>query len=113
MSIPIGGQFTSIDASSLSPSPLEVVTVAVLSTVPQVAAVVGDVMWTCLLVPEARSPQSQVSTPLVIVQPASLFAGSIAQARPASVGSVSVTVTPCAVPAPLFVASIVKPMASP
>ena len=46
MSIPRSGQFTVIDASSLSPSPLLMVTVAVLSISPQVVASVSDVMCT-------------------------------------------------------------------
>src|SRR5439155_1764879 len=66
-----------------------------------------------LLRPEPRSPKSQVSTPLLIEQPASLLAASTDQSSPPFVGTVSVTVTPWAVPSPLLVTSIVNPMLSP
>src|SRR6266576_1822207 len=74
---------------------------------------VGETMCTDLLSSGPRSPKSQVRTPLVIEQPASLLAASIDQSSPPFVGSVSVTVTPCAVPAPLLVTSTVNPMLSP
>src|SRR6266480_2002650 len=107
------GQSTVIVALAASPPSFVVVTPAVLSTTPQLAAVVDEMMCTDLLSLEPRSPKSQVSTPLVIEQPASLFAASIDQSSPPLVGSVSVTVTPWAVPAPLLVTSIVNPMPSP
>src|SRR5712671_1836482 len=83
---------------------------ALLLTVPQVAAVVGLVMWTWTLAPAARStplappklrmPPDRVHVPVVP-------AASIAQASPAFVGTVSLTLTPWAVPAPVFVRVIV------
>ena len=74
------------------------------------AAVVGDVMCTCLLPPAAMVPKLQVRTPDAMEHPESLPAASIVQLRPASVGRVSVTVTPEAEPAPLLLAVIVNPM---
>src|SRR5438876_646706 len=77
-----------------------VVTVAELSTVPQVAAVVGEVMWTCLVAPEPRLPKAQVRMPTKMEHPASDPPASMLQDRPALVGTVSETVTFLAVPAP-------------
>src|SRR5512144_1445307 len=111
--ITISGHSTSTASPSLSEPSFDVVTDAVLSIVPQEANAVGDVMCTDLLWLRARSPQLQVSVPLAIEQPESLFAPSIVQLRPASSGSVSITVTPCAVPEPVLVASMTKPMSSP
>ena len=74
--------------------------------VPQLAEVVGLVMWTCLLAPAARVPQLQVSVPAAIEQPVSLPAASMVQLRPALVGRLSVSVTPVALPAPLLVTVI-------
>src|SRR6266550_4059166 len=105
-------QFTVTVALSESSPSFELVPLAVLTTSPQLWAVVGETMCTDLLSSGPRSPKSQVRTPLVIEQPASLLAASIDQSSPPFVGSVSVTVTPCAVPAPLFVTSIVNPMFS-
>src|SRR6266480_1575020 len=107
------GQLTVIDALAESEPSFVVVTFAVLSTEPQVAAVVGEVMCTCLLAPVARLPKLHVRTPLVIEQPESLPAASIDQFTPGSDGKVSVTVTPDAVPAPLLDAVIVYPIGSP
>ena len=107
------GQFTVIVALSESAPSFDVVTLAVLFTSPQLPTVVGEVMCAALLRPEPRSPKSQVSTPLVIEQPASLLAASTDQSSPPFVGNVSVTVTPWAVPSPLLVTSIVNPMLSP
>ena len=61
----------------------------------------------------AISPKLQVSTPLEIEQPASEVAVSIVQDRPDVVGSVSVTVTPVAVPAPVLATEMTNPMVSP
>jgi hypothetical protein len=88
------------------------VTVAVLLIVVQLACVVGEVRWTCLLAFDARSPKLQVSVPLVMEQPVSEPA-AIDQLRPAVVGRVSETVTAIAVPAPLFVAVMRKPIGLP
>jgi hypothetical protein len=82
-----------------------------LLTVPQLAAVVGDVTCTVFVAPVATSPKLHVSVPLAIEQPDT--AGLIDQLVPAVVGSTSVSVTPVAVPAPVFVTVIVKPIASP
>ena len=86
------------------------VAAALLLTVPHEADVVGLVMWTWTLAPEARStplappklrmPPDRVHVPVVP-------AASIAQLRPAFVGTVSLTLTPWAVPAPVFVRVIV------
>jgi hypothetical protein len=107
------GQLTVIVALSESAPSFDVVTFAVLSTEPHVAAVVGDVMCTCLLPPAAMVPKLQVRTPAAMEHPESLPAASIVQLRPASVGRVSVTVTPEAEPAPLLLAVIVNPIVSP
>src|SRR5438093_1571932 len=80
---------------------------ALLATGPQVSAVVGEVMWTCLLAPATRSPKLQASLPLLIVQPLSEPAALIDQLRPVLVGSVSLTVTPFAVPAPLSLDTVI------
>jgi hypothetical protein len=72
---------------------------AVFATVPHVADVVGEKIWTVLLAPGARSPNEQVKLPLEIVQEAA-SAPSLLQLVPPFVGSVSLTVTPLAVPVP-------------
>src|SRR5438067_429023 len=90
---------------------LEVFTLAVLVTVPNgqgaVSLVVGLTMWTWTVAPEARSVPGPPywRTPPEIAQPGSVLAasGSIVQFRSALVGSVSETVTSCAVPRPLLV----------
>src|SRR6266480_1983995 len=84
------GQFTVIVALSESLPSFDVVTLAVLFTSPQLSAVVGEVMCADLLKPEPRSPKSQVNTPLVIEQPASLLVASTDQLSPSFVGNVSV-----------------------
>src|SRR4051794_7522369 len=76
---------------------------ALLLTVPQLAEVVGLVMWTCLLARGARVPKAHERTPAAIEQPVSELAASIAQLRPAVVGRVSPSVTPVALPAPELV----------
>ena len=96
----ISAHRTSTDESSLSDPSFDVVTDAVLSTVPQVAAVVGLEMWTLFDVPVAMAPKSHERTPAVIWQSAALVPPSIDQLTPASVGRVSVTVTPKAAPSP-------------
>src|SRR5439155_1428900 len=75
--------------------------------------VVGDVMCTFFDAPEASVPKLHVNTPPLIEQRLSEFAASIDQERPACVGSVSLTVTVRASPAPVLVAVIVKPIGSP
>jgi hypothetical protein len=85
----------------------------VLSTLPQVAAVVGDVRWTLTVTPDASVAGPYFRTPAWIVQPGSLFAASMVQLVPAEVGSVSLTVALNAEPAPLFVTETVNPIWSP
>src|SRR6476646_10210124 len=106
-------QFTVTVALSESCPSFALVPLAMFSPTPQLWAVVGETMCTDLLSSGPRSPKSQVSTPVVIEQPASLLAASIDQSSPPLVGRLSVTVTPCAVPVPLFVTSTVNPMFSP
>src|SRR5436305_1401658 len=88
---------------------LVAVAVAVLLTVPQVLGVVGEVMWTCLLTPLARSPKAQVSVPAAIEHCAAPVPPSMLQLRPGLEGRVSVRVTFLAMPAPVFVRTMVKP----
>src|SRR4029079_4241178 len=89
-----------------------VVTEAWLSTgeLSPVASVVGETMCTEKK-PGARSVGPQSSEPALIEQPWS--GPSIDQTRPASVGSKSCTDTFRAVPVPLLVTVIVKPIWSP
>ena len=70
---------------------------------PQVAAVVGLVMWTATEAPGARGAGPKLSTPPAIVQPGSEPGASMVQARPPLVGRVSLTWRPKTVPAPLLV----------
>src|SRR4029079_4249456 len=79
---------------------------ALLLTVGQVPDVVGLVMWTWTLAPAARSTPAappKLRMPPVRVQAPVVLATSIDQFRPVFVGTVSVTLTPWAVPAPVFV----------
>src|SRR5438093_657892 len=73
---------------------------AVLVTVPQVAAVVGEEMCTVLLAPGAISPKEQVSTPPLMEQSA------LSWLHTTPAGRVSVRVTLLATPAPLFVTNM-------
>src|SRR6266542_608402 len=111
------GQFTVMEASRESPPAFVELTEAVLVTCPQVSAVVGEVMWTCLLVPEAMVPKLHVSTWLptepVIVHPESERPASMVQFSPSFLGRVSVTVTPVAEPVPPAVTVITNPMGLP
>src|SRR4051812_28567624 len=98
---------------------LVVVTFAVLSYVEHSVADVVAVMWTLKLPPAARSVGPQPRTwaglvPVIAHRPA-LDCVSIDQVTPAPepAGKLSVTVTPLAVPVPLFVTLIVKPILSP
>jgi hypothetical protein len=103
-----------IEAEACAEPPFVLEAEAELLTVPHVAVVVGEVMWTCLLEPAARSPKLHVRTPLAIEHPLSEPAASIVQFRPLVVGSVSVTVTLVAVPAPAaFVTVMTKPIVLP
>src|SRR6188472_1913844 len=78
-----------------------VVTLAVLLIVAQSALVVALTTCTLELSPEARSCGPKLSTPPTIDQPAE--AGLIDQLRSEPAGSVSLTVTLRAIPAPVFV----------
>ena len=105
---------TSTSSSEQSCPSLVVVTHASLVTglSAAVATVVGLLMWKLKLSPAARSTGPQVTTPAVSEhRPPAL--SSRVQARPESVGSVSVTTTPLAVPVPLLVTVTVKPIWSP
>ena len=110
MSIPRSGQFTSIAASSSSPSPFEIVTTAVLSTVPQVRKFVSELRWTVRLVAGPMSPNSQVRTPPSIAQCWAPVPPSIDQPRLSFVGRVSVSTTSRAIPGPPLATVIVKPI---
>src|SRR5437899_561412 len=82
---------------------LVVVTLALLLTVPQVAGVVGEMMWTWKVAPGARSSGPNFSTPATIAPLRFVHPASMLQAVPAFVGSVSLTMTLRAMPAPLLV----------
>src|SRR3954447_15878138 len=97
-------QLTVVDAVAWLEPSLLVDTFAVLGIVAQLSFVVALVMWTCLDWLVVRVPKLQVSTPPEIEQPLSEFAPSIDQLTPVLIGSVSVTVTVRASPAPVFVA---------
>src|SRR5260370_1488287 len=87
------------DALPILPS-LLVVTDAELLTVPQVADVVGEVMWTWKDA-EAARPTSEIrTTSKVICHLPLVTQASMLQLRPELLGTVSETVTLCAVPAP-------------
>src|SRR5258707_8881114 len=79
---------------------LVVVAEAVLLTVPQVAEVVGEVMWTWKDAEGARSTGPKWRTPAVMVQLPVVLVPSMLQLNPALVGTVSETVTLRAVPPP-------------
>src|SRR5947199_71888 len=87
--------------SEAEPS-LEVVTEAELLTVPQVAWVVGEVMWTWVLAPPARLAGPKDSTPPEMLHLELELAASMVQLSPALVGRVSDIVTPLAVPTPVL-----------
>ena len=70
--------------------------VAVLLIVPHDAAVVGDEICTVRDAPEANVPKSHDNTPAAIEHCAAPVPPSIAHAKPASAGSVSVKLTPVA-----------------
>src|SRR6185369_12765904 len=76
-----------------------------------VAGVVGEVMWTLTVAPDASVAGPYFRTPDWMDQPASLFAASMLQLVPAVVGSVTVTLN--AEPAPLLVTETTKPIESP
>src|SRR5260370_439948 len=81
---------------------LVVVTDAELLTVPQVAEVVGEVIWTWKEAPEARSTGPKLRFPAVSVQLPVVLVPSMLQLSPAVVGTASETVTVRAMPAPVL-----------
>src|SRR5438132_340251 len=77
-------QFTVTGTGPTEADPsLEVVTEAELFTVPQVALVVGEVMWTWVLAPAARSAGPKDSTPAEILHPELYPPASMDQDSPA------------------------------
>src|SRR5437867_2816252 len=96
-------QFTVTESEAVPDPSLVVVTEAELFTCPQVAGVVGEVMWTWVLALGARLAGPKDNTPLAIDQPELEPPASIDQFSPELVGRVSVTVTPLAVPVPVLV----------
>src|SRR5215208_2713948 len=107
----IVAHLTSVEAESVS-EPLSVdVTLPVLLIVPQESFVVGLTMWTDLVAPAAIVPKLQLRTPEAIEQEA--LSGDSDQLRPVLTGSVSLSVTPFAAPAPVFSTDSVKPICSP
>src|SRR4051794_1753523 len=110
----IAGQLTVIVTLPVDGLPsLPVVALALFTTLPQVADVVGELMCTVLLAPGSMSSKEQVNTPCAIAHWAAPVPPSIVQPRPAFVGRMSVTTTLVAVPAPLFVTVMVYPIVSP
>jgi hypothetical protein len=76
---------------------------AVLETVPHVADVVGDVIWTVVEPPDAIDVDGHVRIPEEIVQvPDQPVWVPTDQLSPGLVGSVSLSVTPVALPGPAF-----------
>ena len=102
------GQFTTTCAEDWAEPSLLVVTFAVFEIVAQLADVVAETTCTDADAPVASDPKLHVSTPLEMEQP--LTAGLIDQLSPVFDGRLSVTVTPVAVPEPLLLAVIVKPI---
>ena len=99
---------------------LPVVSDALLETVPQVADVVGDTTSMATLAPGARLAKVHVSTcglAVEIEHPSGGVGAGVTdlmdQLSPALLGNVSVTVTLVAVPAPMLVTVIVKPIGLP
>src|SRR5689334_6914168 len=112
----MSGQWTVIDADAESVPSLVVVALPVLSTLPQVAGVVGLTMWTWYSAPWAMLrplAPPKLRTPAVRSHEPVVFAASIDQARPLFVGSVSLTLTPNAAPGPLLVMLRVNPIEVP
>src|SRR5437763_1265282 len=100
-----------IDACADGEPSLVELACAVLLIVPQLSLRVGEEMCTEREAPLARSPKPHDSTPAAIAQ--SGLSGSSVQLRAPPAGSVSSRVTPRAMPSPLLVTVIVKPILSP
>src|SRR5690606_34578015 len=93
-SITTFGQFTVTVAPDSSEGAFDRLTTAVLSTTPQVSAVVGDEMWTAKDAPSAIVPKSQLRSPSAITHNSAPSPPSMAQSVPGVVGRVSATRTP-------------------
>src|SRR6185503_13125841 len=86
---------------------LEAAVVAVLETVPQVAEVVDELMWTVLLPVAMTLPKLQLSEPAMMLQAPASGPPLMDQLRPALAGNRSVRVTSLARPGPALVTVIV------
>src|SRR5438309_9555517 len=82
----------------------------VLFTVPHVALVVGEVMWTWVLAPPARSAGPKRSEERRVGKEWRSWAASRDQNRKALVGRVWVSVNPLAVPVPVLDTVSTEPM---
>src|SRR2546429_139919 len=107
-------QFTVMGTGPTEADPsMDVVTEAELFTVPQVALVVGEVMWTWVLAPAARSAGPKDSTPAEMLHPELDPPASMDQDSPALVGRVSFFFKLWATPAPVLASLIPPPIGSP
>src|SRR5438270_892323 len=109
----VGHCTTTLATGDLTRASLLATPVAVLLTVAQSAWVVVEVMWTVgslatPRVPAKLQPSTWVPTGPVIEQP--VTAGLMLQFRSVPAGSGSVMVTPVAVPGPLLLTTMSKPM---
>jgi len=111
--IETSGQLTVTDAVTGPALSAPAVTPALLLTVPQVAAAVGDVMCTLKFEAEPRVAFVQVRTPVAIAHVGVPVVPATVQVRPAFVGSVSVIETLLALPAPVLLTVTVKPIGDP
>ena len=105
------GQLTAVLADAWTEPALVAVAVAVFGYAPQLANTVALVTCTEFDAVGAMSPNEHDNVAPTIEQPA--FAGLIDQLMPVPVGSGSFSVTPVAVPAPVFDTVIVNPIGSP
>src|SRR5438128_2908768 len=95
----MSAQLTWIELLEESEPSFEVVTLAVLLTVPHVAEVVGEVICTVSEPPLVIVPMLQVNTPAVIEQVPAAVPPSTDQLVPAFVGNVAITLAPVPVSA--------------
>src|SRR5437870_2684004 len=100
-------------AVALSGPSLVVVTLAVFGMVVQEAEVVGEVMWTWLLAPDARSAGPKLRTPPLMLHPLDELAASIFQLVPPVVPSVSLSPYTTLFRSPVLLTVTTKPMVSP
>src|SRR5438132_1665491 len=97
----MAAQFTVIGTGPTEADPsFDVVTEAELFTVPQVALVVGEMMWTWVLAPAARSAGPKDSTRAEVLHPELDPPAAMDQDSPALLARVSVTGTLWATPDP-------------